>query len=372
MKKMIFITALSLGLSNSVTVLAQCSGCTITISGIETLPQVVMAGTTLCITPTGNLQGDLGIFGGTVCNEGIISSFSIAQNGGTFNNYGNIDGVDFAIHSGNFENYGSTILTDFGISGVDLTITNTGTFSCTDFAISKTTGGADPIFNNNGTINVFDMGIGINTTFNNNGDLIVSNNYANSPTASFYNYGYMSVGYDFANDGNFHTECVVTVGNDWANDGVMTGPAAGSCGGFSVGSIAANTSDFAVDDSYLDMCVGGSSGFDVNVGTLGTNVTTCSCSSICVSVATIESKHELIKFKVYPNPFSEYAIIDLGSEVGSYRLGVFNLQGQLVKEIHGNQTKEIKINREDLPGGMYFFQLTLNGSVQGVGRMSIL
>ncbi|MBL4734556.1 MAG: hypothetical protein JKY18_04295, partial [Flavobacteriales bacterium] len=89
------------------TVRAQsCTGCTITISGVETAPQVIFGGQTLCITSTGVLQGDLVVNQGSVCNEGTINSTAITMTNGTFTNYGTINSNGMIMAGGDFTNDG--------------------------------------------------------------------------------------------------------------------------------------------------------------------------------------------------------------------------------------------------------------------------
>ena len=150
--------------------------------------------------------------------------------------------------------------------------------------------------------------------FNNVGDLTVNADFGNfDTTGNFNNTGNMSVGRDFGNFANFHTECMVSVGRDWANFDTISGPSAPpGCGGFTVVGASANFGWFAIDNSSLDMCDQGSPplGFDLNTGTVGVNVSYCSCNNNCLVGIDDHAVNSLgYDLQVYPNPFSRIATI---------------------------------------------------------------
>ena len=81
----------------------------------------------------------------------------------------------------------------------------------------------------------------------------------------------------------------------------------------------------------------------------------------------------------FPNPFSSSTNIRYRLEApGLVQLNVFNSYGQLVhvlekgQKLAGRHTASWDGRRRQggwAPAGLYFYQLTINGSVIGVGRM---
>ncbi len=69
------------------------------------------------------------------------------------------------------------------------------------------------------------------------------------------------------------------------------------------------------------------------------------------------------KLRIYPNPIQNIASIKLSSNVKNAQLKVFNVFGQLVREIKNINGNQISFNREDLPAGIYSFQLLDNEKV---------
>jgi len=335
-----------------------CTGCTITISSLDSSPIVVPAGTTLCITTTGEVTGDIAINGGEVCNEGIISSSAIAINSGTLNNYGVIASAELAIVSGSMNNYGIANIPSFGLGGADISVSNGGLLTTDSFALAKAGLGTDPIFYNYGRVEAGDVANGINCTLNNAKDFICTD-LANALDGSVYNSGYMSVSNECANTGYFFTECIVQVGSDFVNTGTVEGPTY-TCGGFSVGSISTNIGSYGADGSNLDICTTLSSGFTVNTGTLGSGVTICSCSTSCEpQVLELVSEEEVLEVSMYPNPMKDVTTLEFNNPTEeSHTLLIFNIQGKLVMQVNGFTSNRVMIEKGDMASGLYIVQLS--------------
>ena len=360
MKKTIAILVV-LCFFNLTTIYSQCTGCTITISTAVSTPQVITTGVKLCITATGNLSGDLVINGGEVCNEGVISSTAIAITTGTLTNYATINTDDLAIAGGSFDNQGTATITSVGIAGINLTVSNSGSLYCTSLGIAKSGVGAAPVLNNNGSITAFDLG-SIGAIINNYNDLLVTNDFGNDSTANTSNTGSMNIGRDFANNATFYTNCMIPVGRDWANTGSITGPLTSGCGGFSVVGATANTGDFAIDNSFLDMCDTGTplGGFDANTGALGTNVTNCTCINNCTMIAKIDEL-TAISMSIYPNPTTGQLFISL-EEASTGVLSIINYLGQVIQQEEFNNTQQLVISLNGT-SGIYFLQLEVGSQV---------
>jgi uncharacterized protein (TIGR02145 family) len=67
-------------------------------------------------------------------------------------------------------------------------------------------------------------------------------------------------------------------------------------------------------------------------------------------------------FSIFPNPFHSSATIYL-PVIENAELSIVNLYGQTVKTMNHLSTSEIKINRENLPDGIYFIYLIQNNKI---------
>ena len=61
---------------------------------------------------------------------------------------------------------------------------------------------------------------------------------------------------------------------------------------------------------------------------------------------------------VYPNPFNSSTTIQFNSTINNGELNIFNLYGQKIKTINNITGNKIKIDRDNLPSGIYFIRLT--------------
>ncbi len=73
---------------------------------------------------------------------------------------------------------------------------------------------------------------------------------------------------------------------------------------------------------------------------------------------------EATAFAMYPNPAAEQCVIALDQTLVGAELNVFNMSGQLVKNVSNLQSMHT-LNVADLPVGMYFVQLKSVDTVQG-------
>jgi len=86
-------------------------------------------------------------------------------------------------------------------------------------------------------------------------------------------------------------------------------------------------------------------------------------------LSVFDNNDNPIKFTTYPNPFNEHTTIELGnSKNAEFRLMVFNMQGQVVKTIDHISGKQVKVEKEDLVNGMYFFQVLSENTIVGTGK----
>jgi hypothetical protein len=86
----------------------------------------------------------------------------------------------------------------------------------------------------------------------------------------------------------------------------------------------------------------------------------------------IHDYHEPASYNVYPNPFSDYAILEFNNiKNENCFLDIYNNFGQLVKTIPNINTNKVKIERGNLNSGIYCFQLKTLDAVKQTGKFVI-
>ena len=74
---------------------------------------------------------------------------------------------------------------------------------------------------------------------------------------------------------------------------------------------------------------------------------------------------------VYPNPFSSHTTIKIQSSVsGEIQLTLYNILGRTVRQIQ-NRSHEIVLQRDNLPSGMYFYNVNSEEGLLGNGKVVI-
>ena len=76
-------------------------------------------------------------------------------------------------------------------------------------------------------------------------------------------------------------------------------------------------------------------------------------------------------FKIYPNPFDEKATVEiegLGRLEGVFK--VYDRRGRLM-QTYDFQHSKFEIQKDELPAGIYFYQLINKGSIVTSGKMAI-
>lgn len=131
-----------------------------------------------------------------------------------------------------------------------------------------------------------------------------------------------------------------------------------------------------VSGGMFDPAVSGPGDFDIIYSyTDGTGCTGAAVSTIHVSdiSAGIHNQTAVQNATLYPNPFSNEAVLSVGKNVQlqNAELHVYDVLGKEVKTIATINTNEIRIDRKELPAGMYFYRLINKGSVVANGRMIV-
>jgi hypothetical protein len=368
-------------LAASVQIQAQCGSCSTTISNANTANQLVSNGQTLCITSTGTLSGLITVLaGGKVCNQGLINSTNVWIAGGTLVNTGTININNITVSSaGSFTNEAMLDADSFLVISTNAKYVNNGTqinkaFATADHAFSVNNGTLtsnviyDSIgdFTNNGNIIVNDgFANGWGSTGVNNGNISIAKDFANGYNSVFINDKNMSVSRDFYNGNNssYTTKCMVTVGGNWANSSTILGPGS-SCGGFNIAGSSSNSGSVGSANSFIDLCDAGhpTGGIDVNLGTIASTTTYCSCANNCVTVGIKEILSSLSSLMIYPNPASAYMKIRFTS-IGQQRLSIAvkDMMGRTVltqtqESFAGNN--ELEIITGSLAEGTYVISIS--------------
>lgn len=387
---------------------AQCSSCTTTISGADASNYTILSGQTLCIAASGNASGNITVSpGGTLCNQGTISSSMVWVAGGTYNNYGTqTTDLMTVSNAGAFYNHGNATIDSLLITGLGSSFNNMATGTLTGVRFSDVVNAvtynfgtitedfmADSVgtFTNGGTITVnFDFGTGYSssftntstgilnvnrdlgnaygtTTFTNNGDITIGRDFYNSNSAVFTNNKYWSIGRDFYNStaATVTTNCMASVARDWYNSADVFGAANPSCGGFSIAGVSLNSGTLGNTSTHLDLCDAGhpGTGIDGNSGTIATTTTFCICTNPCTSVGI----HEITQttssqiINIYPNPTNANITILINNSINQTLLfEIKNMLGQIVysnsiSASMGNLTTELETS--NLSDGTYILSV---------------
>ncbi len=85
-----------------------------------------------------------------------------------------------------------------------------------------------------------------------------------------------------------------------------------------------------------------------------------------------EATNQIIQTTASPNPFSDYTVISIpGNPPSNYTLKIYDLIGNIVSEIKGIYSNEVKIEKGNLSGGMYFYRLWNKNEIKSTGKLII-
>jgi hypothetical protein len=73
-------------------------------------------------------------------------------------------------------------------------------------------------------------------------------------------------------------------------------------------------------------------------------------------ISTMETNY--FSMKIYPNPLTSFATLQFNNIMKDAELNIYNLYGQKIKSINNIYSDKIEIDRNNLPNGLYFVQLT--------------
>lgn len=278
-----------------------CTGCTINVNGTSVLDVNLFPGNTLCIQSGGEVLGDIFNYGGTVCNEGLISGDYI-QYSGTLNNYNQATSTSQCIiNEGVVNNYQTINSFLMAVHGSNVVVNNHGTLSPDELDFNGDSLAQTSVLYNHGTVMTNNFHTDTSTIYN-YGSFYTTQSIHVNDMAFFHSYGVLEAGLNFYNNGFTELYCMATVGGSLFNNGESSGPPFG-CGGYTVTGNAFNNGEFGTNSLSLDLCkTAGPSGFDGSLGTIGPNVTYCACSNTCtqqsaslINIKQNTANRELVK-----------------------------------------------------------------------------
>lgn len=86
----------------------------------------------------------------------------------------------------------------------------------------------------------------------------------------------------------------------------------------------------------------------------------------------IDELNNKTNWKLYPNPFSEFAILKIDDVLyEESSIFIYDVYGRLVKEMNNITSNEIIINKNNLQNGIYFFYLKRKHKIIASGKMII-
>jgi hypothetical protein len=246
---------------------------------------------------------------GSLSDGGVDKDIYI--NGGTFINHGSVSLDGFWLDSGYVQNTG------------DMTLDSLWTQDLVD---------------NTGTITVYDFLHDEDSTFNNNGNIEVTNNFTNQ--GHYYNNSTMSVANDAANcniqtkDAIFFNNGILCISGNFSNCGDDTLKGSGEM------YIAGSSNNLGRVEGTMDINTP-TSGFVVNTGTVGGMVNFSNAT--CVLGAEELAIEPIF---IYPNPAED--ILNVSAQYISYQ--IYDISGR--KVLSGTSISGI-IGVDELKSGTY-------------------
>jgi hypothetical protein len=93
---------------------------------------------------------------------------------------------------------------------------------------------------------------------------------------------------------------------------------------------------------------------------------------ITINLSTAKIYEKDIEVKLYPNPFKDFTTLEVqGEDYEKLTLKVYDLSGRVIQTLYGQNTSSMKIYRQDLPQGVYIYQLEGDGQRISTGKMVV-
>ena len=177
----------------------------------------------------------------------------------------------------------------------------------------------------------------------------------------------LNVTTDVMNSGTCSTGGTIVVGNNFNNSGTLSGAGVGAV---CIANVSTNSGSMVGSLDFCDATPPPNAPFIDNTtgGSIGTGITYCS-SGICTGMSIAETNAS-ISMVVYPNPAQRFVRVKVETLLNErLTLVLYDLLGQVVREIKGNSNEEITVDRNQLSEGMYFVSVQRDGQVIGSAKI---
>ena len=105
---------------------------------------------------------------------------------------------------------------------------------------------------------------------------------------------------------------------------------------------------------------------DINLG-----IVNFSATNQCNSLGLSSSLEENLAVKIYPNPFTNQTLVETTKEFKELKMTLYNMQGQVVKQMTNLSGKKFTVDRLNLPAGTYFMHLSDKSNTAKVKKLVI-
>lgn len=79
------------------------------------------------------------------------------------------------------------------------------------------------------------------------------------------------------------------------------------------------------------------------------------------------------KWKIVPNPFNEFTVLSVeNNAIILSEVIIYDIHGRVVKSINNINSNQVKISKDQLQSGIYFFQLYTENKIIASGKMLVL
>ena len=103
------------------------------------------------------------------------------------------------------------------------------------------------------------------------------------------------------------------------------------------------------------------------------DVVTNTVINTITNIAGIETINNPFSVKVYPNPFTDITtfVIEAGAAKNAYTFEMYDVLGNRVRYKTGITTQQFQVKGLGLNKGIYFYKISDDGSIIGVGKVII-
>jgi hypothetical protein len=97
-----------------------------------------------------------------------------------------------------------------------------------------------------------------------------------------------------------------------------------------------------------------------------------STSSCIFNVGILQNKNQLFKVDICPNPFYAQTVLQLDNLTEGVNISIFNCLGNMVKQLNNVSDKTIILQRDNLPSGLYFINITQNNKIVATKKLVVV